>query len=107
MGIDAEMFIKTKKRYSEKEVRLAAVQLYSLYGKDAFCINREGGQHCLAIQDVIEQDGPDIVPKSGEQFIRVFLYGRYYGKEYERGPFYLYKSIAETLEIQFPGCEVW
>lgn len=43
----------------------------------------------------------------GMCILEVSLYGRYYGVDYERGDIIAYCSIAEWLEQNIPGCEVW
>lgn len=45
--------------------------------------------------------------RPGECLLQVSLYGRYYGPGYERGDILTYCAIAEWLELNIPGCEVW
>lgn len=130
MGVDAEMFIRVRGRdqwLSEDRVRSLAWALAGTMGHDRFMIHRprEGGpgRHCLSIVEpfvdeydeapgligrrVIQQDAPPIVAADDEQFIRVHLFGRYYGKGYERGDWPFLRSVMEWLEVCIPGCEVW
>lgn len=56
---------------------------------------------------VWEQDGPDIIADDGEWFVRVSLWGRYYGPGYERGDILSYCAIAEWIEANIPNASVW
>lgn len=56
---------------------------------------------------IYRQDGDDIIADSGECLLNLNLWGRYYGPGYERGDIILYCAIAEWLEHNIPGCEVW
>ena len=109
MGIDAEMFVKTKKVHSEDEVLRLAYRICEAFGHKRFLISKDstfGPHHALSIIDEYEQDGDTLYPENDEQFIRVHLCTRYYGIGYERGDLPLLISIAEWLEINIPG-EVW
>jgi hypothetical protein len=53
------------------------------------------------------QDGDDIFAEEGECLLKISLMGRYYGPGYERGDILSYCAIAEWLEQNIPGCEVW
>lgn len=54
-----------------------------------------------------EQDGPTIEADAGEFLLQIRLTGRYYHEDYARGDPVLYAGIAEWLEANIPGCEVW
>lgn len=56
---------------------------------------------------VYQQDGPDVVANVGECLLRVNLSGRWYGIGYERGDLLTYCAVAEWLEVNVPGCQVW
>lgn len=56
---------------------------------------------------VYRQDGVDVPAKEGECLLELSLMGRYYGEGYERGDILKYCAIAEWLEANIPGCEVW
>jgi len=111
MGIDAEMFVKTKIKFTGKELKRLAYELASSYGAGNFFIDREKrweGKHCLNFIDKYEQDSPiTIYPKENEYFIRINLWTRYYGIRYERGDLPLILSVAEWMENKIPECEVW
>jgi hypothetical protein len=64
-------------------------------------------RHALAAVEVYTQDGDDVEPQDGEQFVELYLRGRYYGVDYERGDYPLYMNLASWLEARLPGCEVW
>jgi hypothetical protein len=113
MGIDAEMFVRTKNKRTPQEVRKLAYKLAAAFGHESFWIWRPGessfneeGRHCLEIVEVYEQDGDDIVPEPGEQFIRCYPGTRYFGEGYQRGNIRLLCDIAEWLEGNLGG-EVW
>jgi hypothetical protein len=111
MGIDAEMFIKTKIKFTDKELKRLAYELASSFGAERFFIDRDKkweGQHCLNFIDKYEQDSPiTIYPKAKEFFINVNLGTRYYGVGYERGDLPFIISVTEWLEYKIPNCEVW
>lgn len=56
---------------------------------------------------VYHQDGDPIEATKGECLLQVNVYTRYYGEDYERGDILIICAIAEWLEINIPGCEVW
>ncbi len=112
MGIDAEMFVKWRGApLEETPVRVLSAALCKLFGHENFFLSKgEYGEphHAISIlRGPYEQDGPDIDPLHGEQFLEVHLWTRYYGEGYERGDWQLIRGVAEFLEIALPGCEVW
>jgi predicted RNA-binding Zn-ribbon protein involved in translation (DUF1610 family) len=109
MGIDAEMFVRTKAKVTAEEVREWAYRLGETFGPENFWIWKDERKirHCLEIIKVYHQDGPDIKPKHGETFVGVYPATRYYGPGYERGDLPLLVMISEWLEENIPGAEVW
>ena len=112
MGIDARMFVRTKAKITEEQVREWAYRLGEAFGPESFWIFKDRGEgipprHCLSLIKEHHQDGPTIKPKSGETFIAVHPATRYYGVGYERGNIVLLIGIAEWLEANIPDCEVW
>lgn len=109
MGIDAEMFVRTKAKVTKEEVREWAYRLGEAFGPDNFWIwkDKDRIRHCLELTGVYHQDGPEIKPEHGEVFIQVHPATRYYGRGYERGNLPFLAAIAEWLEANIPGAEVW
>lgn len=109
MGVDAEMFVRTRQPLMPEQVKLLAWEMGEAFGADRFWIFKEFDPPCraLAIVDIYEQDGDDIVPEDGEQFIRVYPSTRYYGKGYERGDLPFLIMLAEWLERRIPSGQVW
>lgn len=109
MGIDAEMFVRTKAKVTKEDVREFAYRLGEAFGPENFWIWKDEGRirHCLEIIKTYHQDGPDIKPARGETFIEVHIASRYYGPGYERGDLPLLVMVAEWLEENIPGSEVW
>lgn len=113
MGIDAEMFVRTKEAVTDEQVLQWAIDLHEAFGEFVFVIHRDapyafgGDRHCLEIVDAYYQDGPQEDPADGETFIRAHLYTRYYGKNYERGDLPRIIAVARWLEDRIPGAEVW
>jgi hypothetical protein len=103
MGIDAEMFIRTKHPITPEILRRAEHMLFAIFGEDLHSWN----DRILEVVAEWEQDGPTLRPDEGETFVRVHLATRYYGEGYERGNFRLIHDIAEALETLIPGGEVW
>src|SRR5687768_4454456 len=102
MGVDAQMLVRTRTTRSAAEVRRLSVDLAEAFGHGEFWIwedfeNENGtkGRHALEIVPVYTQDGDDIVPEKGEQFIEVHIATRYYGKGYERGDLPLIIAVAQ------------
>lgn len=54
-----------------------------------------------------EDSDEPITANPGECLLELSLLGRYYGEGYERGDILAYCAIAEWLEANIPGCEVW
>lgn len=112
MGIDAEMFVRTKEQVTKEQVLNWAYEIGSAFGsKRFFGIRPDQGwgdpRHHLVIIDEYHQDGPSIFPDEGETFIRVYLWTQYYGPEYERGDLPLIINVARWLEEKIPSAEVW
>jgi len=114
MGVDARMFFKVRYPVSKRQVADWAYMLYGAFGDHVTVWHGDQARffdwpphHCMEFIDKYEQDGPTIEPEEGETFIEVHLAGRFYDKGYERGPFYVFKAIAEWLEDVIPGAEVW
>lgn len=111
MGIDAEMFVRTKTKVTPELLREWHCALGSAFHEHLWMF----GTHENKVPEELflfpvkrwEQDGPDIKPKPGETFLRLRPKSRYYGEGYERGDFPTLKSIAEFLEILIPDSEVW
>jgi hypothetical protein len=53
------------------------------------------------------QDGAPILASDGEWLLTVSLWTRYYGPDYERGDILTICAIAEWIEANIPGAEVW
>lgn len=124
MGIDAEMFIRTKRHprpLTGQGLRDIGRRLCSMYGHENFRLDRDfleyeedpvarkklAARHIIYPVDKWEQDGPDILPEQGEFFYRIAIATRYYGVGYERGDLPFIIGVAEALEHMVPGCEVW
>lgn len=68
---------------------------------------REEGEDHNEPGERYDQDGDPIYAEPGECLLELSLSGRFYGESYERGDLLAYCAIAEWLEINIPGCEVW
>lgn len=114
MGIDAEMFVRTRAPITEDFVRRLGYELGRSFGRDRFWISRAGQyddqphyRGAAAVVEKYEQDGDDIVPEPGETFIRIYPTTRYYGAGYERGDLPFLIMLAWWLESKVPGGAVW
>lgn len=125
MGIDAEMFVRTREALTPRDLRNLSVDAVEAFGTKPFFLMPEAdltgdgdenewwepgdppGRHVLRRIRWWVQDGADIHPEPGEQFIKVSLFSRYYGEGYERGPIHDHIAIARWLEHRIPGGAVW
>ena len=107
MGVDAEIVVKTTNPLSQDDVTLLAHKACDAFGCAKFWIQPEDRRHAINIIDVYEQDGPDILPAEGEQFLRLSLWSRYYGPGYERGDFAFLYALILWLQRNIPGGSVW
>lgn len=134
MGVDARIFVRIKGRQhwlDPKNELQTAYSLASTMGAENFWISNGefgGKHHCLAIMKpyadkaeaedygqpeeyvgsvVWTQDGDPIVAEEDEQFIQVFLAGRYYSEGYARGDWPTLRMIIEWLAHRFPAGSVW
>lgn len=111
MGVDAEMFVRTRENITPGQVRRWAYELGDAFYPEKFYRYTDHDTkervHHLHLIDNYAQDGPDITPEPGETFVRVNLSTRYYGPGYERGDCAFIVMVAEWLERQIPGAEVW
>jgi hypothetical protein len=108
MGIDAQMFIKTRTDVTPERLKSWSYIFGSAF-KYHLSIGYKDKIWHKPIEkiEVYEQDGDDIIPATNETFLRVYPSGRYYGIGYERGPIMTYIQMAEFLERLIPNCEVW
>ena len=53
------------------------------------------------------QDGPEILADEGECLLKANIWTRYYGEGYERGDLLFLCSLAEWIELNIDGAEVW
>lgn len=120
MGIDAYMYVKHKGRLTEDQVRRMAGDLSAAFWQGPFSVDRPGtkyappgGRHALSIADEVKPDNwggmeeDEYKREPGEQVIVVNLTGRYYGPGYERGPWWVYASIARWLRRRISGGRVF
>ncbi len=126
MGVDAQMFVRTRAQFTQRAVRALSVDLVEAFGSEMFLLlpdwaidgewERETevepeagvpGRHALRMVRRYTQDGDDIAPDAGETFLEVSLMGRYYGLGYERGQLHDYIAVAEWLEYRIPEAAVW
>jgi len=135
MGVDAEMFIRIrgKDRLTESQVRRLSYEIGTAFDTDFFftmnplqgLFNEE--RRALEIMQPIPaeevedyglepqhagkvvwaQDGDPIVAEDDEQFIRVNLYGSYYGPGYERGDWPKLRACIFWLSARIPQGRVW
>jgi hypothetical protein len=125
MGVDAEMFVRVKRAVSDDEVRSLRFALGGAFGASRFWVFHRSddaapidanplrysgvgpqNRHLLERVAVYEQDGPDIVPETGETFLQVYPATRFYGIGYERGDLPFLLSLARFLR-DITGGEVW
>lgn len=111
MGVDAEMLVKTRTKFTKSEVRNLAVDICEAFGHSKFWIFKgkdySHEQHALELVDAYYQDGDDILPEPGEYFIRANICSRYYGEGYERGDWPLIYSVARWLRIRIPDSRIF
>lgn len=119
MGIDARVYVSTRKKLTDNDVLRLAYEAGLSFGSDKF-FRSDGwsyteesgkkvevpGHHNISRVDKIEQDGPDVLPKKGETLLEVHVFTRYYGPDYERGDLPFLVVLAEWLERKIPGCTV-
>lgn len=120
MGVDTQMLVRTRTIHTAEQVRRLAVDLCEAFGPDRFWIGEDWplwddeyenqigkGRHALSIVKKYAQDGDDIVPDAGEQFIEAHLATRYYGEGYERGDLPFIIAVAEWLEFRIPDARLF
>lgn len=112
MGIDAEMYLKTRREVTQAEIKAVSWELGQHFGPEHFWIgppNVEAGlpgHYAVEVVESYDQDGPTIYPEPGETFVRVNLWTRYYGPDYERGNAVLILAVAKYLEGRLAPCSV-
>ena len=116
MGIDAQMFVRTRAVVTTEQVREWAWRACAVFGRGRFSVIRPESGHedywpkgCRALEIVpyYGQDGPDITPEPGETLIEAFIATRYYGEGYERGDVAFLLTFAAWLERVIPGASVF
>lgn len=123
MGIDAEMFVRTRTKIPDDQLREIGRRLCAMFGYDRFSFGRTYAAMNLRFENETEedlrarhviypvatwdQDGPEIVPDPGEFFYKLAIRTRYYGVGYERGDAIFLLALAEALEHLIPPGEVW
>lgn len=129
MGIDAEMLVRKVPHLivNDEWLKITSWRLVEAIGESKFFVSREsqyGEPPRLAIERTntryreagdpppgsqYQEDtsGGPIKAHPGECLLEVHLGGRYYSPSYERGDILTYCAIAEWLEANIQGCEVW
>lgn len=112
MGIDAEMYVRVPREVSGDECRKLGRRLCDLFGRDKFLFRDEaekGEQHVIWPSDRIDQDSNDgdTMPDPGETILRLSIWSRYYGEDYERGDLPFLRGLADALEMLIPDGAVW
>lgn len=135
MGVDAEMFVRLRgiNRLTQEQVNRLSYEIGTAFSDDFFLtMNPQQGvfketRRALEIMKPVAaeelddrglspefankvvwtQDGDEIVAADDEQFIKVNLYGRFYGKGYERGDWPRLRACIFWLQTKIAGAEVW
>lgn len=113
MGIDAEILVRLKRPIEDQECRLVGNRLCEMFGPKKFFFRQASEWEPRADLHVIypierwEQDGPTIEPAPGETFLKVSIWSRYYGEQYERGDYPFLYLLGAALEHLIPGAAVW
>lgn len=134
MGVDAEILVRISGKQnwlSGDEVKRLAYEIGTGFPSDFFfTMHPSQGlfketRRALEIMKPIEdaeyhgldaehlgkvvwtQDGDPIVAGDDEQFIKVNLYGRYYGPNYERGDWPSLRACIYWLSVRLPQAQVW
>jgi len=112
MGIDARMLVQTMQSVTDEQILDWSWRLAEAFGLGVIYVHRPTENapfEWRAIEKIIEyiQDGPTLIPREGETFLLVSLWGRYYGVDYERGDLISYLGVAVWLEENIPGADVW
>jgi hypothetical protein len=135
MGVDAEIFVRLRgnSRLTDEQVKRLSYEIGTAFDTEFFfTMNPRQGvfketRRALEIMKPIQaseledyglskefagkvvwtQDGDEIVAGSDEQFIKVNLMGRYYGKGYERGSWPDLRACIFWLSTRLPNGEVW
>ena len=122
MGIDAKMYISVPRIISPEEVLEKSRLMINCLGTKSFWMDDEPdsnkimakGQtipHALSIVKEMDQDcdGPmgTITPNKNETLIEPSLLSRFYGKDYERGPFHEHIMICNFLKFHWPDGKVY
>lgn len=63
--------------------------------------------HYREENEVPGREGFQFKARAGECLLKVHLFGRYYGPGYERGDILKYCAVAEWIETNLPGAELW
>jgi hypothetical protein len=127
MGIDAQMVVRKVPRsvVTDEWLKMKSWLLVQAFGKDHFFISKdwygEGPRLALERTECRYREEGDAPPGThysddgtvelraldDECLLEVSLCGRYYAEGYERGDIMTYCGIAEWLEQNIQGCEVW
>lgn len=122
MGIDAQILVRgvSNDTVTDDWLREMSWQLGRSIGAEKFFLSADDGR--MAIEktnsryaeteeppgSVYYEDADEpIRANRGECLLEVNLWTRYYGIGYERGDLLTLCAIAEWLEYNIPGCEVW
>lgn len=101
MGVDAEMFVLLHQPITDAQLIDAAYRLAEAVKGNAFFFSRnddlEKGERRRALNRLSEDDHW-LKPSIDGDWLRVPLWGRYYGPGYERGDLWQYIAIAEWIE---------
>lgn len=113
MGIDPELYAKTKQHLTDRQVRDLAVEMCVALGAGPFLILRgQEPRHALwrceqaDIDFVVDQEGNPIHDGTGDM-LQVGVDTRFRGASWERGNWPEIANAAQWLESRLPGTTMW
>lgn len=107
MGVDARVYVRTKKKFTDEEILHLAYEIGLAFGADRFFRFEADtfgpGHH--NISRVAPGEEPDLKPAlaKGETLLEVHVWTRYYGPGYERGDLPFLIAVGEWLERKIPS----
>lgn len=106
MGVDAEMFVRLHQPISDESLKDAAYRLAEAMKSEVFMLSNQQkdfdrGERSRALNR-LDKDDYWHPPDEGD-WLRVPLWGRYYGPGYERGNLWDYIAVAEWIERNLDG----
>jgi hypothetical protein len=104
MGLDASIWVTTPAAVTDDQLEGWSARLREAFGDDA---PEADGCPCLERKDWDDASANGVRVPDGHTILHVGTAMRYYGPQYERGPWAILSGVCRWLSLAVPDATVW